>query len=435
MLRRRLIPRAPVLALMVLSLLLPALSAGAQGADVSQWRLGDPAIEDTFSRNSGQWNVDKRSGPADSGREALSFISGGRLTVRVPEDELFRWTTLKSDDVFKDFYLEVDTTHRDGPTDGMIGVIFRYADADNFYAFVVDSEGHFTVLAYVDGDLDRLVDWTRTDALTIGEGAENRLAVLANGREIGVLANDEELARIQDRNLIEGAIALVAGTNKDGGLEVTFDNFSLWHQPASTPGRKSISRSTPSAAVRPANATDAIVTSDTLNVRSGPGTNYPIAGSLKKGDGVEIVGRSKDSKWAKLSYSDMKEAWASAQYLEISINFPRVAVATAPTPPTPPKQQPEPVSRSVAWLVIENHIGRYITMQVNDMNFRVEGKVGEKAGRYQFELQGLGRYRVAAQLPNGGAHNWDLYVEPTADKCVNRQGCIALGQTFLQTYY
>ena len=244
--------------------------------------------------------------------------------------------------------------------------------------------------------------------MNTGEGAENRLAVLASGREIVVLANDEELERVQDRSFAEGEIALIAGTNTDGELEVAFDNFGLWNKPASTPGRKSITRSTPTATARP--AADAVVTSDTLNVRSGPGTNYAIVGALKKGDGVDIVGRSKDGKWARLSLPKINEAWASAQYLEMAIDFTEIAVAVAPTPPPQPKQ---PANNNLAWLEIENHIGRYITVQVNDKNFRVEGKVGDKPGRYQFTLQGVGRYRIAAQLPNGGSHNWDLYVEPT----------------------
>jgi hypothetical protein len=410
-------------ALLLLLLLLQPGCAAAQGVDVSLWRQGDPALEDSFSRNTGQWNIDGAS-------DALSAIGRGRLSVQVPEEELFRWVTLDSDEAFKDFYVEIDATHIDGPTDGMMGIMFRSADADNFYAFLADAEGYFAVLAYVDGELDRLIDWTEAGALNTGEGAENRLAVLASGREIVVLANDEELERVQDRSFAGGEIALIAGTNTHGELEVAFDNFGLWNKPASTPGRKSITRSTPTATARP--AADAVVTSSTLNVRSGPGTNYAIVGALKKGDGVDIVGRSKDGKWARLSLPKINEAWASAQYLEMAIDFAGIAVAVAPAPPPQPKQ---PANNNLAWLVIENHIGRYITVQVNDKNFRVEGKVGDKPGRYQFTLQGVGRYRIAAQLPNGGSHNWDLYVEPTADKCANRQGCVALGQTFLQTYY
>ena len=118
---------ARVAALLLLLLLLHPGFAAAQGVDVSQWRQGDPALEDSFSRNTGQWNI-------DGGSDALSYIGRGRLSVQVPEEELFRWVTLDSDEAFKDFYVEIDATHIDGPTDGMMGIMFRYVDADNFYA-------------------------------------------------------------------------------------------------------------------------------------------------------------------------------------------------------------------------------------------------------------------------------------------------------------
>ncbi len=422
-----------LLALVLLALAAPLPpAASAQGADVDLWRAGEPALADNFSRDSGQWTL-------DAGRDARRAISRGRLVVSVPEPELFRWAALDTADLYKDFYVEVDAEPLSGPADGMLGVVFRYTDADNFYAYLTSADGFYALIAYVDGELDRLVDWSETDALE--PGGRNTLGVLAVGRELAVFANDEELDRVTDRSFAEGQLALLAGTNSEGGLQAAFDNFSLWTGGASAgqPGRRAIRRSTPEPA-RPANTADAVVASDTLNVRAGPGTNYAVVGQLKRGAAVAIVGRSADRKWAKLGFTDVKEAWASAQYLTINIDFAAVPVAAAPPLPTPapkPAQpaQPRAPAKNVAWLIIENHIGRYITVQVNDKNFKVEGKVGDQPGRYQFELQGVGHYAVAAQLPNGGSHNWDLYVEPTPNKCAGRQGCVALGQTFLQTYY
>jgi hypothetical protein len=424
---------ALLLAVALLSLLAP-VRVGAQAATPDAWRKDAATISDSFARDTGQWTI-------DTGPDTFRSISRGRLTVRVPEAELLRWSTLDSADAFDDFYVEVDATPEAGPADGMLGIIFRYEDSDNFYAFLVSADGWYSLLKYAGGEVSRPIDWNESGALKTGKGAENKLGVLANGREIAIYANGEELDSVQDRSFAAGRVALVAGTNKDGDLEASFDNFGLWNRPENsssepTTGRKSIKRSTPAAPEQPANAPDAVVNSDLLNVRGGPGTNYPVVGTLKKGDGVEVVGRSADSKWAKLGFTDVQEAWASAQYLTFNTDFGKVALAKSPTAPAaPPKAPAPPAKKNVAWLVIENHIGRYITLQVNDQNYRVEGKVGDTPGRFQFELRGVGRYQVAAQLPNGGSHNWDLYVEPTPDKCVNRQGCVALGQTFLQTYY
>lgn len=421
---------ASVLVCVLLTILVPSSNVVAQDATPEAWRKSEVTVSDNFSRNTGQWTV-------DTGRDALRTIARGRLTVRVPEAELFRWSTLESADPFADFYVEVDATKEAGPADGMLGIIFRYEDIDNFYAFLISADGWYTLLKYVDGEANRPIDWSESEALETDEGAANKLGVLADGREIAIYANDEELDRVQDRSFAEGQIALLAGTNRDGDLEVSFDNFGLWSKPGSSSsepavGRKGIKRSTPTGPESQAGAPDAVANADSLNVRGGPGTNYPVVRTLKKGDGAAVIGRSADSKWAKLNLANLQEAWASAQYLSFNIDFARAPVAKAPAAPAAPSK---PVSKSVAWLVIENHIGRYITLQINDVNYRVEGKVGNTPGRFKFELKGVGRYRVAAQLPNGGSHNWDLYVEPAPDKCINRQGCVALGQTFLQTYY
>lgn len=416
----------PLVLSLVVTFLLPSVPAAAQGATPESWQKGAGTVTDNFSQENGRWTV-------DSGRDALRTIARGRLTVRVPEAELFRWSTLDVGEEFGDFYAEAEATEEAGAADAMLGVIFRYVDVDNFYAFLVSGDGWYALLKYVEGEVSRPIEWTETRALETGAGATNQLGVLADGRALAVYANGEELDQVQDPSFSRGQIALLAGTSTDGGLEVSFDNFGLWNKPPV--GRRAINRSPTPTPQPAASRADALVISDSLNVRGGPGTNYPVVGSLKRAEAVQVAGRSEDGKWAKLGFSDVKEAWASAQYLEFAIDFGQVAVANAPAAPVASTKPPAAPKKNLAWLVVENHIGRYITLQVNDQNYQVEGKVGETPGRFRFELQGVGRYRVAAQLPNGGSHNWDLYVEPTADKCIDRQGCVALGQTFLQTYY
>jgi hypothetical protein len=420
-----------VLAVALLTVLTPELGFGAQGQTPDAWRKGAATLSDNFTRPTGLWTV-------DTGRDALRTIATGQLTVRVPEPELFRWSTLQGADGFSDFYAEVDAAEEAGPADAMLGIIFRYEDIDNFYAFVIRADGWYALLKYLDGEVSRPIDWGESTVLETGDGAANKLGVLADGSEISIYANAVELGRVQDPNFVQGQIALVGGTNKEGNLVTSFDNFGLWVKPASSgsepaSGRRSIKRSSPTPTEQTAAAPAAVVSTELLNVRAGPGTNYPVVGTLKRGDGVEVAGRSADSRWAKLGFADVQEAWASAQYLAFSIEFEQVPVAEAPA--APPKAPAQPDNKNVAWLIVENHIGRYITLQINDQNYRVEGKAGDTPGRFKFELQGVGRYRVAAQLPNGGSHNWDLYVEPAPDKCIDRQGCVALGQTFLQTYY
>lgn len=425
-------------ALLALSLLLPAgpQVAEAAGPDVAQWRGGQPAVNETFDRASGKWEL-------TSNADVVRQITGGALYMGVAPEDFIAWTGY--DGQFKDFYLEVDATHLAGPVVNIIGVLFRKADDDNFYMAMISSDGYAALGNWEDEGVTWLHEWAQTNAVARGEAVENRIGVLAVGRDLVLLVNDEEIARVADASHAAGDIALLAGTAADeGNLEVSFDNLRIWTQPR-TSARRSIAQPTPTPARRglapavaatpappPAPAADAVVKTDTLNVRAGPGTNYRVVSQLKQGAGVTITGKLKDDSWVKIVVAGQSQAWVATQFLDIYVDLAQTPLAAAPAAPPPAKQA---TRTDVAYLVIENHIGRHITVQVNDKNFRVEGKVGDVPGRYQFVLQGAGRYTVAAQLPNAGSHNWDLYVEDTAAKCAGRQGCVALGATYLMTYY
>jgi hypothetical protein len=424
--------------------------------DVADWRVGDPAISETFGRSPGQWKV-------DAGDAGARFITEGVLAISVEDPQQIIWSAYNNG-TYGDFYLEVVTGHAAGPIDNLLGVVFRMQDADNFYFYVFSSDGYYALGRFLDDESEMLIPWTRVDEIEAGEQSVNLMGLLAEGNEFVLLANGEELARVED-DAIPGAgqLALVGGTNGEGGTIVAFDNLLVWTGGGSAAGqdtprgaftRRGTQPSQPAQPAQPAQPStpsetggNAVVATDTLNVRGGPGTNYPVIGRLQQGDIVLITGRSSDSQWVKIAAQDIDQAWISAQYLVLFVDLPDIPVAQAPAAPAaqapaarPPAASAAPAQQpaaraNVAYLVIENHIGKHITVQVNDKNFRVEGKVGDRPGRYQFILEGVGRYRVAAQAPNAGSHNWDLYVVERPEQCANRQGCVALGQTFLQTYY
>jgi heat shock protein HslJ len=94
-----------------------------------------------------------------------------------------------------------------------------------------------------------------------------------------------------------------------------------------------------------------------LNLRSGPGINFPVIGFARFGDEGEIVGRSADGRWwaASVASAPGGLAWASADFIVatnadgvpvIEVAPPVIVVPTAaptPTPPPPPTATPAPV--------------------------------------------------------------------------------------------
>ena len=73
-----------------------------------------------------------------------------------------------------------------------------------------------------------------------------------------------------------------------------------------------------------------------LNVRSGPGTNYPVLAVAPPGSTAEITGMSADSAWWQVKiptqYSSSGAGWVSASYV-IAQNTGGVPVVSAPPPP------------------------------------------------------------------------------------------------------
>jgi heat shock protein HslJ len=83
-----------------------------------------------------------------------------------------------------------------------------------------------------------------------------------------------------------------------------------------------------------------------VNVRSGPGTNFPVVGGARYGDEGEIVGRSADGGWWAVSAPALPGGvgWVSADFVlatnaddvpVIEVAPPVVVVPTAPPPATP----------------------------------------------------------------------------------------------------
>ncbi len=383
-----------------------ALAAPAAGGpDVSDVRAGTPAIFETFRQKTGNWPL----GATESGERS---IADGMLVINVADEDMINWSIYDGrPKTFGDFYLEVDATHLSGSVDNSSGVVFRMEDSDNGYLFEVDATGQYMLSKLVDNEWETIVGWTISGALNKGRDSENSLGVLAVGDWIVLLANDKELKRVRDATFSSGWVGLAGASYDTTGIEVGFDNFRLWQ--AATSGGSSQSG-------------NASVTSDTLNVRSGPSTAYSVVATLRRGDGVQMVGRTADSQWVKISLTGKPQAWVATQYLSPNTRIQSLAVAA--TPSQPPVAAGSSCGNK-AWLAIENHIGRYITLDVSDHNFRVEGKVGDVPGRLRVTLNGTGHYTAAAQLPNGGSTNFDIYVEATPDRCVNRTGCLALCQT------
>lgn len=83
-----------------------------------------------------------------------------------------------------------------------------------------------------------------------------------------------------------------------------------------------------------------------INVRSGPGTDYDVVGTLSAGQSLEIVGRNSDSSWWQVSAPDGL-CWVSAGVVtssNVDDTIPIVEVPPPPVQPTPTEVSPQPTN-------------------------------------------------------------------------------------------
>jgi len=82
---------------------------------------------------------------------------------------------------------------------------------------------------------------------------------------------------------------------------------------------------------------EAMVATETLNVRGGPGTNYGIVGQVNAGQRFRITGRDAAGEWLRICCpaGANRESWVSAQYTQINRQIASLPTVLPPPTPTP----------------------------------------------------------------------------------------------------
>jgi uncharacterized protein YraI len=87
---------------------------------------------------------------------------------------------------------------------------------------------------------------------------------------------------------------------------------------------------------------------DNVNLRAGPGTNYPVIGQLKAGQAINIMGRNQSGDWWRLSYPSEEQAWVAGMLVDVSGPIDTVAAVknlpTAAAPVAVPVSAPAPTA-------------------------------------------------------------------------------------------
>jgi hypothetical protein len=203
--------------------------------------VGDPTppnnrllSRDDFRSPATGWTVSNDRG----GNEAYS---NGRYLITLNSLDPY-WGF--SPQTFGDFVMEVDATPTsrygpdyafDGPVGDAFGVIVRSQDKDNFYAFLVATDGRYSAFHIKAGRLIWDTPWTLADEDVVKDGWQtSRLRVLAQGPDLRFYLNGRFVTRVTDAIWTSGQDGVLASNaygDLFGGEKVGFSQWRVWSLP------------------------------------------------------------------------------------------------------------------------------------------------------------------------------------------------------------
>ena len=189
-----------------------------------------------------------------AGTQSAAIVDGG-LQLQVDAANTRAWSAVSH--VFGDFDMSVDASASAGPLDNAYGVIFALAASDerdcglpavilcgladwspllgaamrlafdaqrttSYLAFLISSDGYYSLIESRDGSERRLSDWIESDAIRQGLDAWNTARVVGRGSAYQFFINGEAAALCipHDR---QAASTYVAGECLEGSLTATYD--------------------------------------------------------------------------------------------------------------------------------------------------------------------------------------------------------------------
>ena len=177
--------------------------------------------DDDFSVTPNGWGTMGRTGGE------IGFEYEG-LTITVNTPNFMFWTV--NGKKFTDSRIELDAVLLEGPANDNFGVICRFVDNENFYAFVISHDGYFGIFKMVDGAIQLATEngnLEYSDAIRQG-GVVNHLSATCDGEVLSLTVNDVLLSQIQDSSFSEGQIGMIASAYEEPGVKVLFDNLEVY---------------------------------------------------------------------------------------------------------------------------------------------------------------------------------------------------------------
>ncbi len=191
---------------------LPSLPGQSNGAETNV------LFSDDFSAASSGWDEYSDS-------DGSVAYAGGGYRIQVASTEMMLWGN-PAQDFQNDVRIAVDVTQSDGPDDNAMGIICRYQDVDNFYLFMISSDGFAGIARYMNNTFTMLSGESMEQSDAINQGAmTNHVEAGCIGDDLTLLVNGTQIATASDVSFSGGDVGLFAKSFSEGGVDILFDNL------------------------------------------------------------------------------------------------------------------------------------------------------------------------------------------------------------------
>lgn len=178
---------------------------------------GEIVLKEDFSDPESGWNQ-------VTTEDGASEYADGMYRIWINQPNMDIWATPGRE--FTDARIEVDALKVGGERNNRFGLLCR-VNGDNFYAFLISSDGFYGIGKAILGQFQLLGEKQRfqsNEAIQTGSQT-NHLRADCTGSTLTLFVNGRKLAQVQDSDLPYGDVGLLAGTNTAPGVDIRFDNF------------------------------------------------------------------------------------------------------------------------------------------------------------------------------------------------------------------
>lgn len=210
-----------IIVIAITALMVASLYACGGGSTASQPPANALFFDDFASSTSGWTRLSNDLGVADYAKGYFHILINKASTMLISNP---------GKTFAGDVSITVDARKIGGSDDNFFGVVCRYTDADNYYLFMISSDGYSGIAKRV-GGVDTLISpglkFLKMDGIKTGK-AVNHLQADCSGDQLTLYANGKQVSLAYDKTLKGGDVGLaVRSGSLEGGTDIRFNNFTV----------------------------------------------------------------------------------------------------------------------------------------------------------------------------------------------------------------